>query len=290
MRPFDYIRCASVGEACAALGAHAPDAKVVAGGTDVLVELRHPGARWPATMIDISAITALRGITEADGMIRIGPLTTHTEIHQSALLRERASLLADASRAVGSPQVRNRGTVGGNIMNAATCADTVPALLALGARLTLASTEGTREMAIADFFDKPYHTHARRDELLTAITFPALARSARGAFLKLGRRNALSIARISVAAVIGRDPSGVITDARIVPGSALPVWRRLDAVEATLIGQRPTAELLAAAGDAVSAAMIEATGRRWSTEYKEPVLAVMVRRALTSCCADEVVS
>lgn len=286
MRPFDYLRCATIEEACTALDAHAHDAKIVAGGTDVMVELRHPGAVWPRAMVDISGIEALRGIAVTEGEVRIGPLTTHTEMAESPVLREHAALLCEAASAVGSPQVRNRGTVGGNIMNAATCADTVPPLVALGARVTLASTAGRRELDIADFFERPYHTRARRDELLVSIAFTRLPRSTRGAFLKLGRRNALAIARLSMAAVVGRDAAGIITDARIVPGSALPVWRRLAGAESMLIGHAPSPELLAKAGEAVAEAMIEATGRRWSTEYKEPVLAVLARRALERCCGE----
>ena len=170
-------------------------------------------------------------------------------------------------------------------MNAATCADTVPPLVALGARLTLSSSRGTRELDIADFFEKPYLTRARADEVLTSIAFAPMAPSAQGAFVKLGRRNALAIARLSVAAVLARDAAGLITEARIVPGAALPVWRRVTEAEAMLVGQRPSPELLSAVGRRVSDLVVEATGRRWSTEYKEPVLAVLVRRALETCCA-----
>jgi CO/xanthine dehydrogenase FAD-binding subunit len=284
MSAFDYVTCATLEDACAALDRFAGAARVVAGGTDILLELRRPGAAYPRALVDISRIPGLAGIEEGEGGIRVGPLTTHAELARSALLRARAPLLAAAGAAVGSPPIRNRGTVGGNVMNAATCADTVPPLVALGARLTLASSAGRREIAIADFFERPYRTHARPDEVLVGIAFPALPAGARGAFAKLGRRNALAIARLSAAAIVTRDAAGVIREARLVPGAALPVWRRVAEAEALLVGAAPSAELFAAAGRRVSEIMIGETGRRWSTEYKEPVLAVLVRRALEACC------
>jgi CO/xanthine dehydrogenase FAD-binding subunit len=120
--------------------------------------------------------------------------------------------------------------------------------------------------------------------VLTDIEFPALPAQARSAFVKLGRRNALAIARLSVAAVVRRGSDGAIAEARLVPGAALPVWKRVTEAEAMLVGQRPTPALLTAAGRKVAEVMIGATGRRWSTEYKEPVIAVLARRALEACC------
>ena len=119
--------------------------------------------------------------------------------------------------------------------------------------------------------------------MLTEIKFPKLPPNTKSAFIKLGRRNAVTISRLSVAATITRDNDGKITDARIVPGAALPVWRRVQEAEELLLGQRPSKELFAAAGKKVSEVMIGKSGRRWSTEYKEPVIAVLVRRALEQC-------
>jgi CO/xanthine dehydrogenase FAD-binding subunit len=218
-------------------------------------------------------------------MVRIGPLATHAEIARSALLRRQAGSLAIAASSIGSPQIRNRGTIGGNIMNAATCADSVPPLVALGARLSLRSVQGDRVIDIAGFFEKPYKTFARENEVLTSISFSPPPPAARMAFVKLGRRNALSIARLSVAVMINQDQQGAITEARIVPGAALPVWRRVPEAESMLLGERPSAPLFTAAGKKVSDIMVGVTGRRWSTEYKEPVLAVLVRRALEACCS-----
>jgi CO/xanthine dehydrogenase FAD-binding subunit len=286
MKPFEYIGCESVEAACGLLDARAGKARILAGGTDLLLELRRPG-QCPETIVDISRIASLRGISSGEGEIRIGPLTTHAEISRSDVLRCRAMFLAMAAGVIGSPQIRNRGTIGGNIMNAAACADTVPPLVALGARLTLRSLQGERVVAIDGFFEKPYRPLARETEVLTLIRFPGVPENSRTVFVKLGRRNAVSIARLSVAALVARDSNGKITEARIVPGAATPVWKRVTEAEEILIGQKPSASLFTEAGRKVSECMVRMTGRRWSTEYKEPVLSVLVRRALETCCREE---
>src|ERR1017187_6754245 len=283
MKAFDYIAVETIAEACSVLAKHGSDVTILAGGTDVLIELRRGTTKAPKVILDISGVPELGGIDEADGSITIKPLATHTSLLRSALVQKFAPLLGSAASAIGSPQIRDRGAGGGNIMNAAACADTVPPLIALGATVTLQSKAGRREMPLADLFVKPYQTKAMPDELLTTIRFPKLPPNARSAFIKLGRRNALAISRMSVAAVlqIGRD--GRITEARIVPGAAFPTWKRVPEAEQMLVGQKPSEKLFAAAGQKVSEEMIKATGRRWSTEYKEPVIAVLARRALEQC-------
>ena len=283
MKAFDYISVETIAEACSALAGHGPALSILAGGTDLLIELRRATNKAPKVVLDISGVAELGGVDESDGSIIINPLTTHTELVRSDLVRKFAPLLGSAAAAIGSPQIRDRGTVGGNIMNAAACADTVPPLIALGAAVTLQSQGGARQLALGDLFVKPYQTKAKPGELLTAIHFPKLPPGARSAFIKLGRRNALSISRMSVAAILQIGSDGRITEARIVPGAAFPTSKRVSEAEQILLGEKPAAKLFAAAGQKVSEEMIKATGRRWSTEYKEPVLAVLVRRALEQC-------
>jgi CO/xanthine dehydrogenase FAD-binding subunit len=288
MRPFEYIPIQSVEEACAHLAEYAPDASILAGGTDLLIEWRRPTGKSPKVVVDISHIRGLSGIATDGGEVSLKPLTTHTEVLKSRIIREFAPLLAKAASGIGSPQIRNRGTVGGNIMNAATCADTVPPLIALGAKVTLQSKRGSRQLALADLFIKPYHTRAAADEVLIDIRFPKLSARTRGAFIKLGRRNALSISRLSVAALLEQHSDGTIVSACIVPGAAFPTWQRVAEAESMLGGQKPSSALFAAVGQRVSEVMIAQTGRRWSTEYKEPVIAVLVRRALEQCTVQSV--
>ncbi len=290
MKPFDYIAVETIAEACDLLAGHGVEATVLAGGTDLLIEFRRPSAKMPKVVVDVSRVSELSGIVESGDEIVIGPLVTHSQLLCSKTLRKHAPLLVLAAAAIGSPQIRNRGTVGGNIMNASACADTVPPLIALGATVTLQSKAGSRDMELANLFLKPYQTKARPDELLTAIRFSKRPPDAHSAFIKLGRRNALSISRLSVAAILQTGDDGKIVDARIVPGAAFPTWRRATEAEQILIGAKPTEKLFAAAGQKVSEAMIRETGRRWSTEYKEPVLAVLVRRTLERCALGPVPS
>lgn len=287
MKPFDYFSPKSLNEAYAVLAQSGDGARILAGGTDVLVELRKTSAPSPTSIIDISRIAALKDITESEDSIVIGALTTHDEVHRSELISRYAPLLRSAVSMIGSPQIRNRGTIGGNIMNAAACADTVPPLMALNARLKLKSASGEREIALTDFFVKPYVTIAHRDEILSEIHFRKLSTDMKSSFVKLGRRNALSIARLSVAVVLNIDGKGIIEEARIVPGAAFPSWHRVQEAEDVLVGQKPSREVFVKAGKKVSEMMISYTGRRWSTEYKEPVIAVLVRRTLEQCIDKE---
>ncbi|MBI5021534.1 MAG: xanthine dehydrogenase family protein subunit M [Ignavibacteriales bacterium] len=283
MKPFEYKAVNSVEEACSVLAEYGSDARILAGGTDLLIEFRKQNVRTPKVVIDISFIKEIHSIESPNGTIIIRPLVTHSEIVNSKVVQQYASLLTSAALVIGSPQIRNRGTVGGNIMNAATCADTVPPLIALGAKVTLESKAGSRQLDLSDLFIKPYQTKAKHEEILTEIHFTKLPPNAKSSFIKLGRRNALAISRLSVAAILTQDKNGKITDARIVPGAALPVWKRVTEAEKILIGEKPSIELFTAAGQKVSEVLISHTGRRWSTEYKEPVIAVLVRRALEQC-------
>ncbi len=285
VKPFTYIVARSVQEAVAALREYGPDARVIAGGTDLIVGWRHSGVRMPAAVIDISGIDSLREISRDGDDIILGPLTTHADLIRSDIVRSAAPCLASAASSIGSPQIRNRGTLGGNIMNGAACADTVPPLIAYGARVTLSCVENERECHLSGFFSSPYTTVAKRDELLIRVRFPSLPEGTKSAFVKLGRRNALSISRLSVAAVVTVDGAGVITDARIVPGAAQNVWKRAMEAENLLIGSSPSDPLFAEAGRVVSETLIRESGRRWSTEYKEPVIAALVRRTLEKCFA-----
>jgi CO/xanthine dehydrogenase FAD-binding subunit len=283
MNSFEYVAPEDVKEVCKLLTGFGTDAQILAGGTDLLIELRKPSVKSRKVVIDISRLLELKGIEEFGNSVSIKPLTTHTDIYQSKIIQQFAPLLRQAVSTIGSPQIRNRGTIGGNIMNAAACADTVPPLMALDATVKLQSVEGERIVPIIDFFVKPYQTIAAKNEILTEIRFPKLLSSVKSVFIKLGRRNTLAISRLSVAAILHKNDSGLIQEARIVPGAALPKWQRITEAEELLTGQKPSKELFAEAGKKVSEAMISFTERRWSTEYKEPVIAVLVRRALEAC-------
>ena len=288
MRRIDFHTDSSIEELLDLKARFASDGLVLAGGTDLVIALRDESLSLPAAqVIDITRIAGLGGISVAEGdgtgsdtRIRLGPLVTHTRAELSPEIAKWAQLLARACSEVGSPQIRNRGTIGGNICNASPCADTVPPLVALGAELTIRSVRGTRTERLEDVITAPYKTSIARDEVLADIRFEAVPDSAGTAFIKLGRRNALSISRMSMAVIVDMAPDGSMREVRVAAGSVAPMVRRFPGVENLLAGKAPDNELLRAAGEELAREMIIISGRRWSTPYKEPVVATLLRRAL----------
>lgn len=282
MNKFSYLRPATISEACGYLQQFAGQAKVVAGGTDLLVQLREEDSKLQGVthIIDLTYIQELNYIKEEGDRLTIGPLCTHSLICQSPVINKEVPILAQAALQVGAPQIRSRGTIGGNVMNASPAADTVPVLVALDAVLTLTSAAGERQIPIAQLYAKPYETIAKPEELLTAISFVKLPSQTKSAFIKLGRRNALAIARMNVAVFIVLDDTGKVEDIRIAPGSVMPTPQRISSAEAVLFGKVPNEELIAKAGKSVAQEMIAKSGVRQSTRYKEPVIENLTIRAL----------
>ena len=281
MIPFDFVRAESLEEALEFLSRNGGETKVIAGGTDLTVELRalSEGDEGPRYILDITAIEELRGIAEEGPIISIGALTTHREAAESPLIRKNAPLLSTACSTVGALQHRNVATVGGNIINASPAADSVPALIALDAEAVFRSVKGERTSLLKDIFVKPYKTNIEPDEILTRIRFGKLPEGAKSAFVKLARRNALAISRMNVAVVVMLDGK-TITEARIAPGSATPMPDRIAIAEEVLAGKEPSEELFKLAGEKVSEEMIKRSGIRWSTPYKKPVIEALTARAL----------
>ena len=262
-------------------------AQIVAGGTDLLVEARYQGKSIKEHWIDISSIPELKLIKEINGRISIGPMVTHSEIIHNDLINQSTPLLAKACRVIGSMQIRNRGTIGGNVCNASPCADSIPALMALDARLVIDSMTGEQVLPIAEFFLKPYQTVLKTGNWLKEIHTKKMDSNECFAFLKLGRRNAVAIARMSFAVIMRIKNDEIIEDTRFVPGSVFPVWRRVTEVEEFLKGKPATRELFNQAGKIASETMIQNSGRRWSTPYKEPVVAALTSRVLSKAAGLE---
>ena len=263
------------------------NAQIIAGGTDLLVESRYKEQKLSDQWIDISGIAELKKIREKDNRISIGSMVSHEEIVRSDLIRKYVPLLADACRAIGSMQIRNRGTIGGNVCNASPCADSIPALMALDARLVIDSIAGEQVLPIPEFFLKPYQTVLKTGNWLKEIHIKKMDSNECFAFLKLGRRNAVAIARMSFAVIMRIKNDEIIEDTRFVPGSVFPVWRRVTEVEEFLKGKPATRELFNQAGKIASETMIQNSGRRWSTPYKEPVVAALTSRVLSKAAGLE---
>ena len=223
---------------------------VLAGGTDVY-PARAARAGWGdlrhADILDISAVAGLRGISAADEHWRIGALTTWTDV-LGATLPSLFDGLKLAAREVGGVQIQNRGTLAGNLCTASPAGDGAPNLLALDAKVELASSGGVRTVAVGDFIDGYRHTVLRPEEIVTAILVPARANATRSRFLKLGARKYLVISILMVAGVIEVDAAGRILAARLAVGACSAVAQRLVRLEAALIGQPLWAAAELAAG------------------------------------------
>jgi CO/xanthine dehydrogenase FAD-binding subunit len=285
MQRFQFHTARSIEEALTFLSQHGEQTKIIAGGTDLIPLLRNEDLQ-PAFLLNILEIEALRGVTEQDQRIRIGPTTTFTEMVESPILALYVPSLVQAASSVGGPQIRNRGTIGGNIVNASPAADVLPAVLAHEGELELSSEKaGTRCLPLAQAIVGPYQPLFRSDEILTGIFIPKPNPEIKSAFEKLGRRNAMARARMNLSVILRRDGAEVITELRIVPGAVMPVAKRMGRAEKTLLGKRPDPPTLAAAAEALSAEMVEATGTRWSTEYKVPVLQNLFKKMLRQLTA-----
>lgn len=277
---FEYIRAESLYDALDFLARHGADATVVAGGTDLTVAIRR-GEVASRFVLDISRLEETRDIDLENGHLQIGATATFAEIIASPLVQEHAPVLAAACRCIGSVQIRNVGTLGGNLVNASPAADGVPPLVAHNATVLVRSSASDRVIPVTEFITGPYRTGLRPGELVTGVQLECTPGEYRHSFQRIARRRALAIARINVATVGSLDARGTVADVRIAPGSVTPTPCRMKSAEQRLVGRTPEPEILNEAVKEVSREMIAQTGVRPSTEYKKPALEGLVLRALT---------
>lgn len=255
---------------------------LLAGGTDVLVNGRDAARYADASIIDIYGIPELCGIREEADAVIIGAGATHSQIAESPLVRRYAGVLADACRSVGSQQIRNHATIGGNIGNASPAADSFAALAVLDAIVEINRLGEVRRIPLAEVIHKPYRTTLTPEDLITAVIVKKLPQTARCRFYKLGRRKALSIARMTIAAVLDVAPDGVVRDFVMTMGATFPKPLTFPDINAMLIGKRPTEADVAATARALAAKIPEIAGIRASTAYKQPVCEKLCGRILKS--------
>lgn len=276
---FEYRRAASVAEAVRLLNEPGVRARVLAGGTDLVLLMKEERDLCDR-VVDITLIPELHQIGREGDRVIIGAGANFSEIVASALVNETAPALADACHSVGATQIRNMGTLGGNVANAAACADSLPALVCFDAVAHALTLDGPVQWPVSELVVRPNQTKLPPGALLTALSYVVPAQGSRSAFLKLGRRNAMAISRLTVAALGRVDDAGEVAEIRLVPGSATPQIRRFPKAEAVLLGQVPTFERCQEAARVAVTEMTEITGKRWSSEFKEPALESMVTRAL----------
>lgn len=273
-----YLRPSTLDEAIQNLAQHG--GQVLAGGTDFYPAL---GDRVPTgPLVDITRVKEIRGIAFEKDFIRIGGLTTWSEI-LSAPLPRCFDALKSAAREIGSIQIQNRATIAGNLCNASPAADSVPPLLALDAEVELISSAGKRRVALADFIVGNRKTLRQPNELLASVIVPRDVEDAKSAFVKLGARRYLVISIAMVAAVIAVDDKRLVSDARVAVGSCSATARRLTKLERTLLGTPAQAglEKIAAAEHLELLAPIDDV--RATADYRRDAALTLVRRALDAC-------
>jgi len=282
MKTFEAILPGNVSECIEVLAEHGRDAAILAGGTDLFV-LMKMGMKTPALVIHIAGLEELRRAERRDGRIVLGPAVTHSEIAGLELLAG-LEVLKAAAASIGSPQVRNLGTLGGNIVNASPAGDLYPALLALDATVVLRSTNGEREVSLEDFVTGPGETTIEPDEMLIATSFDDPGKVFTG-FTKVGLRNALAIS-VANAALIARAGEGTLTGVRIACGAVAPTAIRMRAVEELLEGEAPTDALIEEAAKVASSECEPLSDIRATGEYRRHVTGVVVSRLIRRARAE----
>jgi carbon-monoxide dehydrogenase medium subunit len=275
-----YITPSTLDDALTQLARHASEARIVAGATDLILELERGQRPGVHVLVDISRLAGLDGIRlDEEGWIHLGPLVTHNQCAASPLLRARAFALARACWEVGAPQIRNRGTVAGNVITASPANDSITPLMAFEARLTLRSVRGERRVPLSEFYLGVRKTVMQPDEILVDIAFAALPSSARSTFVKLALRRAQAISVVNVAVVVERQGAKV-RRARIAMGAVAPTILRAAEAEASLEGAPLDALHIARAAELAGAAARPITDVRGSAGYRREMVRACTRRGL----------
>jgi carbon-monoxide dehydrogenase medium subunit len=278
---FEYHAATSLGEALNHLSKHGDKAKVLAGGTDLLVSMKKREI-LPEHLINLKGIQELKHIHyDKKGGLKIGGLVTLGEIERSTIVREKYSALWDAANVMAAPQIRTLATIGGNLCSAVPSADTAPPLVALGASVTLAGKNGERTPLVEDFFAGPEATLLSADEILSHVSIPNPPENSGSAYLKLMRRNAMDLALVGVAACLGLDKGKrVCKEARIALGAVAPTpMRALDAEE-VLLNKEPDEHLAMEAGKIAAGEARPISDIRASKAYRTEVVRVLTKRVV----------
>jgi carbon-monoxide dehydrogenase medium subunit len=276
---FAYHAPRSIGEALTLLTELGDDAKLLAGGHSLLPMMKLRFAQ-PGALIDINRIPELRGITEVNGQIRIGAMTSENELIASKLLQDRLPLLPEAALLIADPQVRNRGTIGGDIAHGDPGNDHPAIAMALDATFVLQGPQGERHVKALDFFHGTYMTALAENEILTAILVAPFQHGTGYAYQKLKRKTG-----DWATAVVMRMAGGVVTQISIGLTNVAPTALRATAAEAALLGQPVNEATLALVSTAVRAACDPAEDLRGDVEYKTAMAGEMVKRAIRTAAA-----
>ena len=280
--PSGYVAATSLDHALAVLAEH-DDVRIVAGGTDLLLEV-HRGARTGVgTLLDISRLAPLRSITPGDGVLHLGAGVTHHDLLADAEAVAAVLPLAQACAEIGSPALRNRATVAGNIVTASPANDTISALVALGASVRLRSLRGERVVPVEQFITGFRTVDLAADEMVVGVDVPTLGPTGRGLYAKVGNRSQQAISVVHAAVVLHVEADGTtVTHARVAMGSVAATVVRLPEVEAQLLRGGLTADSIAAAAELAGLAVNPISDVRATADYRADIVPVVVQRTLTA--------
>jgi carbon-monoxide dehydrogenase medium subunit len=278
VRPFDYLAPDSVEDAVAALAENTTEALALAGGTDLLVDLKHETAS-AGLLVDLTRIAECKGIEESTEGLRFGSLVTHTEIMESDLVRKHTPSMIDAARTVGAVQTRNLGTLGGNLVTCVPSLDSGPVLVALDAEVTVAGVDGRRRLPLMEFFVGPRKTALEKGEILVDIIIPGANLGKPCSFRKFGLRKGQALALVNVAAAANLE-DGKIAGARIALGAVAPTVIRARKAEAALDGKVPDPTLIAEAAEIAVTEAKPIDDFRASADYRRELIRALTSRVL----------
>lgn len=282
MKPFVYVAPGSIEEAVALLAEHSPNAKPIAGGTDLLVRLKRNEIA-PKVLVDLAGIEALRGIDLTDQGLRIGSMATHAQVASSPLVLQHAPAVAAASASVGAVQTRNLATLGGNLVSCVPSLDGAPSLLVLDAVVTVADTGRRWQMPLEELLLEPHCSALTPDELLVDIVIPGENLGKASSFAKFGRRKAMSLAVVNAAASVELDAAGErFVRTAIALGAVAPTTIRAREAEAFLTGRRVEEGALDEAARMAATETSPIDDFRASARYRNDLVTVLARRVLES--------
>lgn len=279
---FDFQAPGSLAEACDLLAASNGNARLMAGGTDLLVKMKR-GTLVTPLVISLGRLTSLVEVDREEGKLRLGSCSTMARLAADPMIREGWQALAEGAASVGGPLVRNRATVGGNIVNARPCADTVPPLIALGARITLQSSRADRVAELDGFLTSPGRCNIKGDEILTRIEIPPPPPHSGSRYIKITRRAAMEVTIVGCAAsVVLDDTKSRVVTARLVFTSVAPVPFRVVSAENIIVGHRPTMAVIEEAAREARRLAPAIGDHRAAQDYRLQMVTVTARRALVS--------
>jgi carbon-monoxide dehydrogenase medium subunit len=277
--PFEMYQPRSLPEASRLLKDKGPGGRFLAGGTDLVIAIKEKGL-IPKYVVDLKKIPGLAGIRQnPDGSIGIGALTTMREVESSPLITGKYPFLAQSAAEVGSIQIRNRATVGGNMANATPSADVAPSLIALDATARMVSATGERTVPLEDFFRGPGQTVMNSDEILTEVTIPKTGPGLVGEYIKFSPRDMMDLAYVGIAVAYALREKGC-AGVRIVLGAVAPTPIRARNAEAILEGQALTEALAAIAGEEAAKESKPISDVRSSADYRRAMVSAMTQRAI----------